>query len=162
MLSSLLLVTRDYLHMNMGCAANFLQGMRKKKRSCAEYGSAYTLEAPSEAVVAELQFPTLGLLLSCFFSASVLVFSSGWNFQCSVTDFTLLFQWSFKPLVGPHKDVNSFTCVWSMVFSHRCCYYLCLQFGPPVLLPCLEFQQIQDCCLLQLGPRGHIWGVPST
>lgn len=74
MLSSLLLMTQCSLQVVMGCAANSLQGMKKRLR--AEYGSAYTIEASSEAVVAELHFQGLNLLLSCFFSTSVLIFWS--------------------------------------------------------------------------------------
>lgn len=70
------LLTKWYSLLAMGCATNSLQGM-KKRSCCREYGSAYTIrEASSEAIVAELRFPALSLLLSCCFTVSVSVFSS--------------------------------------------------------------------------------------
>lgn len=98
-----------------------------KKDRAAESMAAPTQyrEASSEAVVAELRFPTLNLLLSRFFSVSVSIFSpllkpySGLQHYQSSETVALLLQWSFKPLLGPHKDVNCFTSVWSVVLSHR-------------------------------------------
>lgn len=101
-------------------------------------------EASSEAIVAELRFPTLSLLLNRFFSVSVSIFSpllkpySGLQHcQSSETALTLLLRWSSEPLLGPPKGANCFTSIWFVVLSHRWYNYLYLQFGPPELLLCL-------------------------